>query len=96
MKKAVAGDEDEAFPDAQAPAEQAPEEIEFVLQMTARTASPAFGSDQPTLNVVVAPAVTGSGLSVADEMDGGEFGIVTVNVPETPLEQAPEASQANA
>ena len=58
--------------------------IEFVLQMNILIPSPST-SFQSTVNVILLPDMTGSGLSVADVIVGGAFSAavtVTVAVPE--------------
>ena len=90
--EATDGLEDPRLPVAQLPPGHVPEEIEFVLQITALAVSPA--SLHPTLNETAPPAVTGSGESETEVMVGGLFW--TVNEPAELLEQRFAESQANA
>lgn len=91
---AVEGEVDEPEPVAQAPPGHEPDVTASVLQTTARTTSPEFGSDQVTAKLTTLPAVTGSGESVAEVAVGGE--LMTVKVPVSGAEQLPETSQAKA
>ncbi len=72
---------------------QSPVLTALVLQMTALTVSPE-ASDQPTLNVIALPALTGSGESDREVIEGAPF--TTSKVPELDDEQALVESHTNA
>ena len=91
---AVAGFDEENDVDVYCPPVHEPALIAFVRQINARTWSPAFGSDQPTANVIVPFATTGSGVSVTVVIDGPL--VVTVKVPVMLDEHRFTLSHANA